>query len=55
MIEYRRDYDPGSARWAAHPRGRVAQEERSKYLPGTAWRLIWRALLPNVRHRYDQQ
>jgi DMSO/TMAO reductase YedYZ molybdopterin-dependent catalytic subunit len=52
-IEYRRDYDPGSARWAAHPRGRVAHEERSRYLPGTPWRLIWRTLLPNVRRIYD--
>lgn len=53
-IEYRRDYDPGSARWAAHPRGRVANEERSRYLPGAAWRLIWRTLLPRVRRLYDQ-
>jgi DMSO/TMAO reductase YedYZ molybdopterin-dependent catalytic subunit len=54
-IEYRRDYDPGSARWAAHPRGRVAGEERSRYLPGPIWRLIWRALQPKVRRRYDQR
>lgn len=52
-IEYRRNYDPGSARWAAHPRGRVAHEERSRYLPGPLWRPIWRLLLPKVRHRYD--
>ncbi len=52
-IEYHRDYDPGSARWAAHPRGRVAREERSRYLPGPLWRPIWRALLPRVRQRYE--
>ena len=52
-IEYRRDYDPGSARWAAHPRGRVAREERSRYLPGPLWRPVWRTLLPKVRRRYE--
>lgn len=55
VIEYSRNYDPGSARWAAHPRGRVAPEERSRYLPGPAWRLIWRALLPKVRRAYPDQ
>jgi DMSO/TMAO reductase YedYZ molybdopterin-dependent catalytic subunit len=54
-IEYRRDYDRGSARWAAHPRGRVAHEERSRYLPGPLWRAVWRTLLPRVRHLYDDQ
>ncbi|WP_328850132.1 molybdopterin-dependent oxidoreductase [Micromonospora globbae] len=54
-IEYRRDYDPGSARWAAHPRGRVAHEERSRHLPGPAWRFIWRTLLPRVRRLYDER
>ncbi|MEV1119323.1 molybdopterin-dependent oxidoreductase [Actinosynnema sp. NPDC049800] len=52
-IEYSPTFDPGSAKWAAHPRGRVAREERSRYLPGPLWRPIWRALLPGVRHRYD--
>ncbi|WP_024876983.1 molybdopterin-dependent oxidoreductase [Saccharomonospora piscinae] len=52
-LDYRRDYDPGSARWAAHPRGRVRHEERSRYLPGPLWRVIWRAALPAVRRRYD--
>ncbi len=52
-IESRRDYDPGSARWAAHPRGRVAREERSRYLPGPLWRPVWRTLLPKVRRRYE--
>jgi DMSO/TMAO reductase YedYZ molybdopterin-dependent catalytic subunit len=53
-IEYRRDYDPGSARWAAHPRGRVAREERSRYLPGPLWRLIWPTLLPRIGRLYDR-
>lgn len=53
-IEYRRDYDPGSARWAAHPRGRVWREERSGYLPGLFWRFVWRAALPRVRRLYDR-
>jgi hypothetical protein len=52
-IEYRRSYDPGSARWAAHPRGRVAREERSRYLPGPLWRLIWRTVLPTVRRQFS--
>ncbi|MFD0202890.1 MULTISPECIES: molybdopterin-dependent oxidoreductase [Saccharothrix] len=52
-IEYHRDYDPGSAKWAAHPRGRVVREERSRFLPGRLWRPIWRALLPRVRQRYE--
>ncbi|RJQ81812.1 hypothetical protein D5S17_04370 [Pseudonocardiaceae bacterium YIM PH 21723] len=51
-IEYRRDYDPGPARWAAHPRGRVEHEERSRFLPGPLWRPIWRAVLPGVRRRF---
>ncbi|TCP46780.1 molybdopterin-dependent oxidoreductase-like protein [Tamaricihabitans halophyticus] len=51
-IEYLRAYDSGSARWLGHPRARVAREERSRFLPGRAWRPIWRALLPRVRARY---
>jgi DMSO/TMAO reductase YedYZ molybdopterin-dependent catalytic subunit len=30
----------------AHPRGRVAQEERGRWLPGWVWRYVYRALLP---------
>ncbi|MCA1655081.1 MAG: molybdopterin-dependent oxidoreductase [Pseudonocardiaceae bacterium] len=51
-IEYRRRYDPGSAGWRAHRRGRVAHEERGPVLPGRVWRLLWRRLLPLVRRRY---
>jgi DMSO/TMAO reductase YedYZ molybdopterin-dependent catalytic subunit len=54
VIEYGRAYDAGSARWAGHRRGRVAREERSRYLPGWAWRPVWRALQPGVRRRYTR-
>jgi DMSO/TMAO reductase YedYZ molybdopterin-dependent catalytic subunit len=53
-IEYGRAYHPGSARYAAHPRGRVAEEERSRCLPGPLWRLIWRRLQPRVRRSYEE-
>ncbi|GAA1545821.1 sulfite oxidase-like oxidoreductase [Actinomadura kijaniata] len=53
LIEYRRDYDAGSARWRGHPRGRVAREERSRFLPGRMWRPVWRALLPRARAAYE--
>jgi len=54
-IEYRCHYDPGPAGWMGHPRGRVAYEERSRYLPGRAWRPVWRLALPLVRRTYDRQ
>jgi DMSO/TMAO reductase YedYZ molybdopterin-dependent catalytic subunit len=50
-IEYRRAYDPGSAGWLAHRRGRVAHEERSPLLPGWVWRRAQQA----VRRRYAAQ
>jgi DMSO/TMAO reductase YedYZ molybdopterin-dependent catalytic subunit len=53
VIEYRHDYDPGSARYAAHRRGRVAYEERGSYLPGPLWRPIWRHAQPKVRRLYE--
>jgi DMSO/TMAO reductase YedYZ molybdopterin-dependent catalytic subunit len=52
-IEYRRNYVPGSAGWAEHPRGRVAREERSRFLPGWVWRPIWRAMVPKVRSAWN--
>ncbi|MFC5185083.1 molybdopterin-dependent oxidoreductase [Actinomadura harenae] len=52
-IEYRTAYDAGSAGWKGHPRGRVAYEERSRYLPGRVWRPLWRALLPKSRAAYE--
>lgn len=53
QIEYRATYTPGSASWKAHPRGRVAREERSRYLPGRLWRPIWRRVLPRTRAVYE--
>ncbi|MGH3739467.1 MAG: molybdopterin-dependent oxidoreductase [Micromonosporaceae bacterium] len=44
-IEYHRTHRPGSAGWTEHPRGRVAYEERSRYLPGWFWRPLWRAMI----------
>ena len=52
LIEYRTTYDAGSAGWKGHPRGRVAFEERSRYLPGKVWRPVWRAFLPTARTVY---
>jgi DMSO/TMAO reductase YedYZ molybdopterin-dependent catalytic subunit len=54
-IEYRRSYDPGSAGWLAHRRGRVAHEERSRLLPGRVWRQVWRRTQAAVRRRYAAQ
>jgi DMSO/TMAO reductase YedYZ molybdopterin-dependent catalytic subunit len=51
-IEYRLRYEPGSAGWMGHPRGRVDREERSRLLPGRVWRPVWRALQPRVRRVY---
>ena len=48
-IDYRAAYDPGSAGWLAHPRGRVAFEERSRVLPGRMWRPVWRAAVRPIR------
>ncbi len=47
-VEYHSEYRPGSAGWTEHPRGRVAYEERSRFLPGRVWRPIWRATVPKV-------
>ncbi|MFF3672308.1 molybdopterin-dependent oxidoreductase [Microtetraspora malaysiensis] len=52
-VEYRLNYDPGSAGPLGHRRGRVKREERSVLLPGWIWRRVWRGLLPRVRRRYD--
>ncbi|MDP9134876.1 MAG: molybdopterin-dependent oxidoreductase [Actinomycetota bacterium] len=53
-IDFLDQYRPGSAGWKAHPRGRVALEERSRGLPGVVWRYGWRALLPLARRPYDR-
>ncbi|MFC7546483.1 molybdopterin-dependent oxidoreductase [Plantactinospora sp. GCM10030261] len=53
-IDFRTRYDSGSAGWLAHPRARVAREERSRGLPGVLWRPVWRWSQPRVRRRYDR-
>lgn len=53
-IEYGLRYDPGSAGWLAHPRARVALEERSRFLPGRVWRPVWRGVQPRVRRVYTR-
>ena len=42
--DYRRSFAERQTR--AHPRGRVALEERGRGLPGPVYRLIYRALVP---------
>lgn len=54
-IEYLPYYEAGPSGWKAHPRGRVAREERSRFLPGPAWRFVWRAALPWVRRLYTRR
>lgn len=51
-LEYRHDYDAGSAGYKGHPRGRVAGEERSRGLPGKVWRQLWRLAVPVNRRIY---
>ena len=51
-LEYCSRYPGGSAGWMEHPRGRVAHEERSRYLPGPVWRRLWRLGLPYARRPY---
>jgi DMSO/TMAO reductase YedYZ molybdopterin-dependent catalytic subunit len=45
-IELRREAVPGLAGWKAHPRARVALEERGQILPGWAYRWLLRVALP---------
>ena len=51
-LEYRIAYPGGSAGWKEHPRGRVAREERSRFLPGPLWRRAWAVTLPLARRPY---
>jgi DMSO/TMAO reductase YedYZ molybdopterin-dependent catalytic subunit len=48
FVRLRSDYRPAFAerQTRAHPRGRVALEERGRDLPGWAYRIIYRAFLP---------
>jgi DMSO/TMAO reductase YedYZ molybdopterin-dependent catalytic subunit len=47
-IEFVADYRRGLAEWQtlAHPRGRVALEERGRLLPGWIYRHVYRAFIP---------
>lgn len=54
-LEFRHDYEHGSVPRVVHRRGRVAREERGRWLPGMFWRPLWRALVPPVRRRYQEQ
>lgn len=51
-IAFRTGYRAGSAGWGEHPRARVHLEERSRGLPGPAFRWIYRAMLPLVSRAY---
>lgn len=51
-LEYCIAYSGGSAGWKEHPRGRVAREERSRFLPGPLWRRAWAVMLPLARRPY---
>ncbi|MFL6129903.1 MAG: molybdopterin-dependent oxidoreductase [Mycobacteriales bacterium] len=51
-IDFLRRYAAGPAGWKGHPRGRVAEEERSRLLPGAVWRRVWRSTLPFLRRAY---
>lgn len=47
-----RHYRPPGPRWMAHPRGRVALEERSERLPGWLARYMYRPFLPYTRRLF---
>ncbi|MBC2876548.1 MULTISPECIES: molybdopterin-dependent oxidoreductase [Streptomyces] len=51
-LEYRRRYAAPSTRLLQHPYGRVAREERSRFLPGPVWRRLWSLALPWMRRCY---
>ena len=53
-IEFLADYRRGHAerQTIAHPRGRVAYEERGRFLPGWVYRYAYRALIPWTLAQY---
>lgn len=55
-IEFRADFTRGRAerQTFAHPRGRVAHEERGRFLPGIVYRYVYRALIPTTLATYAQ-
>jgi DMSO/TMAO reductase YedYZ molybdopterin-dependent catalytic subunit len=55
-IEFLADFRPGRAerQTLAHPRGRVAHEERGRFLPGRVYRYLYRALIPMTLAAYER-
>jgi DMSO/TMAO reductase YedYZ molybdopterin-dependent catalytic subunit len=51
-MDFLHRYAAGPAGWKGHPRARVAEEERSRLLPGPVYRRLWRAALPILRRAY---
>jgi DMSO/TMAO reductase YedYZ molybdopterin-dependent catalytic subunit len=51
-VDFLRRYAAGPAGWKGHPRARVAEEERSRLLPGPFYRRVWRPTLPILRRAY---
>ena len=51
-LDFLHRYAAGPAGWKGHPRARVAEEERSRLLPGPVYRRLWRATLPILRRAY---
>lgn len=54
-LEFTTHYVGGPQAWMAHPRGRVAREERSSYLPGRVYRPVWGALREWAWRAYDTE
>ena len=55
-IDFLADFRRGRAerQTLAHPRGRVALEERGRFLPGRAYRYVYRALIPMTLASYER-
>jgi len=55
-IEFLADFRRGYAerQTLAHPRGRVALEERGRFLPGSVYRYLYRALIPMTLASYER-
>ena len=51
-LDFLARYAAGPAGWKGHPRARLAEEERSRVLPGPVYRRLWRATLPILRRAY---
>jgi DMSO/TMAO reductase YedYZ molybdopterin-dependent catalytic subunit len=51
-LDFLAKYAAGPAGWKGHPRARLAEEERSRVLPGPVYRRLWRATLPILRRAY---